>query len=77
MRAGELPPLWAEPSVATGLMGPITASAPPSIPMGRTGAPAEVADAVLFLASAALVLHHRPDAGGGRRLDPRLIGDHR
>ena len=53
MRAGELPPLWAEPSVATGLMGPITRIRTASIPMGRTGAPAEVGHAVLFLASAA------------------------
>jgi NAD(P)-dependent dehydrogenase (short-subunit alcohol dehydrogenase family) len=53
MREGELPPLWAEPSVATGLMGPITRIRTASIPMGRTGAPAEVGHAVLFLASAA------------------------
>jgi NAD(P)-dependent dehydrogenase (short-subunit alcohol dehydrogenase family) len=53
MRTGELPPLWAEPSVATGLMGPLTRLRTASIPMGRTGAPAEVAYAVLFLASAA------------------------
>jgi 3-oxoacyl-[acyl-carrier protein] reductase len=53
MRAGDLPPLWAEPSVATGLMGPITRIRTASIPMGRTGAPAEVGHAVLFLASAA------------------------
>ena len=53
MKAGELPPLWDEPSVPTGLMGPLSRMRSTNIPLGRRGEPAEVAHAVLFLASAA------------------------
>ncbi len=53
MKAGELPPLWVEPSVATGLMGPLSRMRSSNIPLGRKGEPEEIAHAVLFLASAA------------------------
>jgi NAD(P)-dependent dehydrogenase (short-subunit alcohol dehydrogenase family) len=53
MKAGELPPLWDEPSVATGLMGPLARLRSANIPLGRRGEPEEIAHAVLFLASAA------------------------
>ena len=53
MKAGELPPLWDEPSVPTGLMGPLARMRSANIPLGRRGEPEEIAHAVLFLASAA------------------------
>jgi NAD(P)-dependent dehydrogenase (short-subunit alcohol dehydrogenase family) len=53
IKAGELPPLWTEPSVATGLMGPLAQMRSANIPLGRRGEPEEIAYAVLFLASAA------------------------
>jgi len=53
MKAGELPPLWNEPSVATGLMGPLARLRSANIPLGRRGEPEEIAHAVLFLASPA------------------------
>ena len=43
-------------------------------PLGRFATPDEIAPAVLFLASPAGALHHRPDARGRRRLlDRRLM----
>jgi 3-oxoacyl-[acyl-carrier protein] reductase len=53
MKAGELPPLWDEPSVGTGLMGPLSRMRSSNIPLGRRGEPDEIAHSVLFLASAA------------------------
>jgi NAD(P)-dependent dehydrogenase (short-subunit alcohol dehydrogenase family) len=53
MKAGELPPLWDEPSVATGLMGPMSRMRSSNIPLGRRGEPDEIAHAVLYLASSA------------------------
>jgi NAD(P)-dependent dehydrogenase (short-subunit alcohol dehydrogenase family) len=53
MKAGELPRLWTEPSVPTGLMGPMATSRSSNIPMGRKGRPDEIANAVLFLCSGA------------------------
>jgi NAD(P)-dependent dehydrogenase (short-subunit alcohol dehydrogenase family) len=53
MKAGELPSLWDEPSVATGLNGPLARMRSANIPLGRRGEPHEIAHAVLFLASAA------------------------
>jgi NAD(P)-dependent dehydrogenase (short-subunit alcohol dehydrogenase family) len=53
MKAGELPKLWDEPSVPTGLMGPMATSRSSNIPLGRKGLPEEIAHAVLFLCSGA------------------------
>ncbi len=53
MKAGELPPLWGEPSVGTGLMGPLARMRSANIPLGRRGEPNEIAHAVLYLASEA------------------------
>ena len=39
------------------------------IPLGRFGEPADIAQAVAFLASADAELHHRPDADPRRRPD--------
>ena len=51
MKAGELPTLWDEPSVPTGLMGPMATSRSANIPLGRKGRPEEISHAVLFLCS--------------------------
>jgi NAD(P)-dependent dehydrogenase (short-subunit alcohol dehydrogenase family) len=53
IRAGELPPLWAEPSIGTGLMGPLMKIRSANIPLGRLGTPDDIAHAVLFLCSRA------------------------
>ena len=53
MKSGELPPLWEEPSVGTGLMGPLSRMRSSNIPLGRRGEPEEIAHAVLFLSTAA------------------------
>ena len=53
MKAGELPALWDEPSVPTGLMGPLSRMRSSNIPLGRRGEPEEIAHAVLFLSSPA------------------------
>ena len=53
MKAGELAPLWNEPSVGTGLMGPLARLRSANIPLGRRGEPTEIAYAVLYLASEA------------------------
>jgi NAD(P)-dependent dehydrogenase (short-subunit alcohol dehydrogenase family) len=45
--------LFPTPSVATGLMGPLTRSRSANIPIGRTGRPEEIAHAVLFLCAEA------------------------
>jgi NAD(P)-dependent dehydrogenase (short-subunit alcohol dehydrogenase family) len=53
MKRGELPALWpADPSVS-GLMGPMMKQRSKHIPIGRSGTPQEMGDAVLFLASPA------------------------
>ncbi len=67
MKSGELPALWAEPSVATGLMGPMTRSRSSNIPLGRKGRPEEIAYAVLFLCSdaATYITGHTLVADGG------------
>ncbi len=51
MKAGELPKLWDEPSVPTGLMGPMAKARSANIPLGRKGLPEEISHAVLFLCS--------------------------
>jgi NAD(P)-dependent dehydrogenase (short-subunit alcohol dehydrogenase family) len=51
MKAGELPKLWDEPSVPTGLMGPMAKSRSANLPLGRKGRPEEISHAVLFLCS--------------------------
>jgi len=53
MKSGELAPVWEEPSVATGLMGPLSRMRSANIPLGRRGEPEEIAHAVLFLSTAA------------------------
>jgi len=53
MKSGELPPLWSEPSVATGLMGPLMRARSANIPLGRKAQPEEIAHAVLFLCTQA------------------------
>ena len=51
-RSGELPPVWMQAS-PTGLMGPLMRQRSANIPLGRQGRPDEIANAVLFLCSAA------------------------
>ena len=70
----ELPKLWDEPSVPTGLMGPMATSRSSNIPLGRKGRPEEISHAVLYLLQPCRALRHRPDAGGRRRLDARVMG---
>ena len=53
MKSGEIEPLWDPPSVATGLMGPLSRIRSSNIPLGRRGEPEEIANAVLFLSTAA------------------------
>jgi NAD(P)-dependent dehydrogenase (short-subunit alcohol dehydrogenase family) len=53
IHSGELPPLWPANSSKTGLMGPMMKQRSKNIPLGRTGTPDEIANAVLFLCSAA------------------------
>ena len=53
IHSGELPPLWPVDSSPTGLMGPLMKMRTKNIPLGRTGTPAEIAHAVLFLCSPA------------------------
>ena len=53
MRAGEIPPLWPRNPSKSGLMGPMMQQRSSNIPMGRSGMPDEIGNAVLFLCSAA------------------------
>jgi 2-deoxy-D-gluconate 3-dehydrogenase len=53
MKSGELPKLWDEPSVPTGLMGPMATARSSNIPLGRKGLPEEISHAVLYLCSRA------------------------
>ncbi len=53
MRSGELPPLWPQDPSVSGLMGPLMAQRSSNIPLGRSAEVAEIANAVLFLSSAA------------------------
>lgn len=53
IRSGELPPLWPVDSSVTGLMGPLMRQRSANVPLGRPGTPDDIANAVLFLASAA------------------------
>ena len=53
MRRGEIPPLWPADPSPSGLMGPLMQQRSANIPMGRSAEVAEIAHAVLFLASAA------------------------
>lgn len=53
IQSGELPPLWPTDSSPTGLMGPLMKQRSRNIPLGRPGTPDEIANTVLFLASAA------------------------
>lgn len=53
MRSGELPPLWPQDPSVSGLMGPLMTQRSSNIPLGRSAEVAEIANAVLFLSSAA------------------------
>jgi NAD(P)-dependent dehydrogenase (short-subunit alcohol dehydrogenase family) len=53
IHSGELPPLWPADSSTTGLMGPMMRQRGRNIPLGRSARPEEIANAVLFLATAA------------------------
>jgi NAD(P)-dependent dehydrogenase (short-subunit alcohol dehydrogenase family) len=66
MREGELPPLWEERSL-TGLMGPLMRQRGANIPLGRPGTVEEVANVVLWLASAGAryVTGHTVTVDGG------------
>ena len=70
MRTGELPPLWSEPSVATGLMGPIARSGPRTSRWAAR-APGRGRPRRAVPGQRRGVLHHGPDARGGRWMDPR------
>ena len=54
-------------------MGPMATSRSSNIPLGRKGRPEEISHAVLYL-QPCRALRHRPDAGGRRRLDARVMG---
>ncbi len=51
MESGENPPLWTDPPLGTGLMGPLSRQRSANIPLGRRGRVDEIANAVLFLCS--------------------------
>ncbi len=53
MRRGELPPLWPQDPSPSGLMGPMMQQRSANIPLGRSARVDEIANAVLFLSSAA------------------------
>ena len=51
MHAGEIDHFWPEHPSTSGLMGPITTIRSANVPLGRTGTPDDIANAVLFLVS--------------------------
>jgi NAD(P)-dependent dehydrogenase (short-subunit alcohol dehydrogenase family) len=53
MQAGELPPLWTEPSQPTGLMNPLMRQRSANLPLGRKGTVGDIAAAVLYLCAPA------------------------
>ncbi len=53
MHAGEIEHFWPKAPSKSGLMGPITTSRSSNVPLGRKGTPNDIANAVLFLVSAA------------------------
>ncbi len=53
INSGELPPLWPVDASRSGLMGPLMRQRSSNIPIGRPAATEEIANAVLFLCSAA------------------------
>ena len=67
IHSGELPPLWPENSSLTGLMGPMMKQRSANIPLGRKGTVDDIANAVLFLCSAAsgYVTGHTLTVDGG------------
>ena len=73
MKAGELPQLWDEPSVPTGLMGPMATSRSANIPLGPQGTARGDLPRRPVPVQRRRVVRHRPDAGRRRRLDPGLI----
>jgi NAD(P)-dependent dehydrogenase (short-subunit alcohol dehydrogenase family) len=51
MHAGEIEHFWPKNPSVSGLMGPITTKRSSSVPLGRKGTPADIANAVLYLVS--------------------------
>lgn len=53
MRAGEIPALWPAKHEKTGLMNDLTKMRSANVPLGHSGEPSDIANATLFLVSAA------------------------
>lgn len=51
MHSGEIEHFWPTSPSVSGLMGPITTQRSSNVPLGRTGTPTDIANAVLYLVS--------------------------